>query len=186
MHLELVYVPPLVSRHELDSFQRFSTRPLKALALNRRRSAIPSHLAPLTRRTWCVNFNDASINVLGSFTQLTRLRLEEVLLWDTVAVLVAQLKQLPALVELSLVRVYTLLVTAPPLWGPLWPAVPEIVFLRSFTAHELELADDGAASLAAATQLTYLELVGCGASVAAEAELRAELTQLRRSMLVVR
>jgi hypothetical protein len=63
--------------------------------------------------------------------------------------------------------------------------VSELKSLRSSIAREVELGG-AAAGLAAATQLTYCDLVGCGVSEAAEAELRMGLTQLSRSRLVVR
>jgi hypothetical protein len=105
----------------------------------------------------------------------------------------SQLTELPALEELRLVRLYA---QRPPgtasssnecatVWKDLVCGVSELKSLRSFIACEMELVD-AAAGLAAATQLTHCELVGCGVSEAAEAELRAGLTQLSRSRLLVR
>jgi hypothetical protein len=135
--------------------------------------------------------------LISSCKQLTCLKLCN--LWlhvpqnrQPVPALVALLKQLPALSELSLV---ILNVDGPPsAWGQFWSAVPGMVSLRSLVASEprvsgwwlpFGLSEGGAAHLAAATQLTHLELVGCGVSEAAEAQLRAGLTQLRRRELVV-
>jgi hypothetical protein len=112
--------------------------------------------------------------------------------------LALQLKALPALEELRLVRVYALLPLDPacamrcygdgtaPIWEELICAVSCLKSLRSFVACEVELGD-AAAGLAAATQLTNCELVGCGLSEAAEAELRARPAwQMSRSRLEVR
>jgi hypothetical protein len=101
------------------------------------------------------------------------------------------LKDLPALEELRLVRLHA---WPPPstasgngcaaVWQQLVCGVCAVTSLRSFIACKVELGG-AAAGLAAATQLTCCELVGCGVSGAAEAELRAGLTQVSRSRLVV-
>jgi hypothetical protein len=123
---------------------------------------------------------------LGVGEHLTCLILQDLQLLHSVDRVCAQLKELPALEELRLVRLYAW----PPdkcatMWEELVCGICELKALRSFIACEVELGG-AAAGLAAATQLTHCELVGCGVSEAAEAELRAGLPQLSRSRLVVR
>lgn len=190
VHLSIACDPPLAWENEMSAFKGLITLPLTALTVQTARpeyvGSRPDYSVPLAKPA-CNPLMAEAIRIVGSCTQLTRLTLQEVRLSFPVAELVLQLKQLPALSELSLVRVHAPWVAAPSPWDPLWRTVPEFVSLRNFVARDIQ--DDGAtcsAGLLAATQLTYCELVGCGVGAAAEAELRAGLTQLRHSMLVVR
>jgi hypothetical protein len=118
---------------------------------------------------------------VGVGQHLTRLVLQDLQLVHHVHGMKSQLKMLPALQELSLVRVYAPLLghgsSRENSWASLLSGVAELVSLRSFIGQKLKLCG-AAASLAAATQLTHCELVGCRVSKVAEAELREGLRHL--------
>lgn len=178
-HFSLTCLVPLID-YEIPSFSWLPMLPrLKHLQLRTYQASCRGGGEQIVRLSAAVS------DTLGDCTELTCLELQDLALCAPVAYFAAQLTQLPALQELSVVCVHAPLVSAACLWQPLWQAMSEWASLRSFTAHEL-LFEGGAGALAAATQLTHLELVGCGVSEAVEAELRAGLTHLSRSMLVER
>jgi hypothetical protein len=176
-----------------DSFDMSDLLPLKKLTLQ----TFPGyHGGQVDRLDCCALFGRdlAQLNHQSGLVQhLTCLVLQDLRLLRFDDSLGLQLKKFPALEELRLVRVYALLPLGTAscgnecatVWKEFVCGVSGLKSLRSFIACEVELGGV-AAGLAAATQLTYCELVGCGVGEAAEAELRARLPQLSCSRLVVR